>query len=91
MDCPVCASAKGLKEREELLEHMNLHKNNPDLLIEKFADYVAARELFRHRFVAVLSESPVEPTRRSQRRKGCLDSNMTSKSGTSIALYVLHV
>lgn len=47
MDCPVCASAKGLKGREELVEHMKIHKNNPDLLIEKFADYVAAREISR--------------------------------------------
>ena len=45
MDCPVCASAKGLKDREELVEHMKTHKNNPDLLIERFADYVAAREI----------------------------------------------
>jgi hypothetical protein len=44
MDCPICASAKGLKDREELVHHMKLHKNNPDLIIEKIADYIAARE-----------------------------------------------
>lgn len=47
MDCPICASAKGLKDREELFDHMKLHINNPDLLIEKFADYIAAREISR--------------------------------------------
>ena len=45
MDCPICASAKGLKDREELVDHMKLHNNNPDL--EKFADYIAAREFSR--------------------------------------------
>jgi hypothetical protein len=46
-DCPICLSAKGLKDREELVDHMKLHKNNPDLVIEKFADYIAAREFSR--------------------------------------------
>jgi hypothetical protein len=47
MRCPVCASAKELNDREEVVDHMKLHRNNPDLLIEKIADYIAAREFSR--------------------------------------------
>jgi hypothetical protein len=47
MDCPICASAKGLKDRQELLEHMEIHRDNPDLMIEKISDYRAARESSR--------------------------------------------
>jgi hypothetical protein len=35
MDCPICASAKGLKDRQELVQHMEMHRDNPDLMIEK--------------------------------------------------------
>lgn len=41
MDCPICTSAKGLKDRQELVDHLKLHKINPDLIIEKIADYIA--------------------------------------------------
>ena len=45
MDCPICTSATGLKDRKELVEHMNAsHKNNPELIIERFADFLATRE-----------------------------------------------
>jgi hypothetical protein len=47
MDCPICALSKGLNDKEELVDHMKLHKNNPDLVLEKFADYIAAREFSR--------------------------------------------
>jgi hypothetical protein len=47
MDCPICASAKGLKDRQELIQHMEMHRDNPDLMIEKIADYIAARESSR--------------------------------------------
>jgi hypothetical protein len=47
MDCPICASANGLKDRQELVQHMKTHRDNPDLMIEKIADYVAARETSR--------------------------------------------
>jgi hypothetical protein len=40
-DCHICTSAKGLKVRKELVEHMKTHKNNPSLIMEKFADYLA--------------------------------------------------
>lgn len=43
MDCPICASANGLKDRQELVQHMKTHRDTPDLMIEKIADYVAAR------------------------------------------------
>jgi hypothetical protein len=42
MDCPIRVSAKGLKDRQELVEHMEIHKDNPDLIIEKIADYCSA-------------------------------------------------
>lgn len=38
MDCPVCASASGMKTKEELVTHLNIHRTNLDLLIDKFAD-----------------------------------------------------
>ncbi len=38
MDCPVCASAVGMKTKEELVTHLNIHSTNLDLLIDKFAD-----------------------------------------------------
>jgi len=38
MDCPVCASAVGMKTKEELVMHLNIHRTNLDLLIDKFAD-----------------------------------------------------
>jgi hypothetical protein len=47
MDCPLCTSAKGLKDRQELVKHMEAHRDNPDLMIEKIADYIAARESSR--------------------------------------------
>jgi hypothetical protein len=37
MGCPVCTSAKGLKDRRELVEHMKTHKNNPDLMIANYS------------------------------------------------------
>ena len=37
MDCPICASAKGLKDRQDLVQHMEVHRNDPDLMIEKIA------------------------------------------------------
>jgi hypothetical protein len=40
-DCPICTSAKGLKDGQELVKHMKTHKNNPSLIMEKFADYMA--------------------------------------------------
>jgi hypothetical protein len=48
-DCPPppCTSAKGLKDRQELVVHIKTHKNNPSLIMEKFADYIAARESSR--------------------------------------------
>ena len=47
MDCPICTSAKGLKDRQELVQHMETHRGNLDLMIEKIADYIAARETSR--------------------------------------------
>jgi hypothetical protein len=47
MDCPICTSAKGLKDRQELVRHMETHRDNPDLMIEKIADYIAAHETSR--------------------------------------------
>ena len=38
------SSAKGLKDRQELVQHMEIHRNDPDLMIEKIADYISARE-----------------------------------------------
>ncbi|MFY9873883.1 MAG: hypothetical protein WAK17_29610 [Candidatus Nitrosopolaris sp.] len=35
MDCPICTSAKGLKDRQELVQHMEIHRDNPELMIEK--------------------------------------------------------
>jgi hypothetical protein len=46
-DCPICTSAKGLKDRQELVEYMKTHENNSSLIMEKFADYIAARESSR--------------------------------------------
>ena len=45
MKCLVCTAATDLNSRKDLLDHMQAHRNNPDLLIEKFADYVAEHEL----------------------------------------------
>jgi hypothetical protein len=42
MNCPVCASAIGLKGKEEIVEHLKSHKKNPDFMIDKFADYMIA-------------------------------------------------
>lgn len=47
MDCPICTSAKGLKDRQELVQHMEIHRDNPELMIEKIADYISARESSR--------------------------------------------
>ena len=47
MDCPICASANGLKDRQKLVQHMEVHRNDPDLMIEKIADYISARESSR--------------------------------------------
>jgi len=45
MDCPVCSSGKGLKDKGEIVQHMSiLHKNNVDLLIDKFADCIVKKE-----------------------------------------------
>jgi hypothetical protein len=44
MNCPVCVSAIGMKTKEELVMHLNSHKTNPDLLIDKFAHYIIAKE-----------------------------------------------
>lgn len=45
MDCPVCPSGKGLKDRAEIVKHMDLqHAGNVGLLIDKFADYIVAHE-----------------------------------------------
>jgi hypothetical protein len=46
-DCPICTSAKGLKDRQELVEYMKTHENNPSVIMEKFVDYIAARESSR--------------------------------------------
>ena len=43
MDCPICTSAKGLKDRQELVQHMEIHRDDPELMIEKIADYISAR------------------------------------------------
>ena len=42
MDCPICASAKGLKDRQDLVQHMEVRRNDPDLMIEKIADYISS-------------------------------------------------
>jgi hypothetical protein len=47
MDCPICSSTKGLKDRQELVQHMEVHRNDPDLMIEKIVDYISARESSR--------------------------------------------
>ena len=47
MDCPICASGKGLKDRQELVQHMEIHRDDTDLMIEKIADYISARESSR--------------------------------------------
>jgi hypothetical protein len=47
MDCPICSSTKGLKDRQELVQHMEVHRNDPDLMIEKITDYISARERSR--------------------------------------------
>jgi hypothetical protein len=54
MDCTICASAKGLKDRQELVEHMAIHRDNPDLMIEKIADYIAARETSREVAITII-------------------------------------
>ena len=46
-DCPICTSTKGLKDGQELVEHMKTHKNNPSVIMEKFADFIASRESSR--------------------------------------------
>jgi hypothetical protein len=38
MDCPICTSARDLKDRQELVQHMEIHRDNPELMIEKIAD-----------------------------------------------------
>jgi hypothetical protein len=43
MDYPICSSAKGLKDRQELVQHMEIHRNNPELMIEKIADYISGQ------------------------------------------------
>jgi hypothetical protein len=47
MDCPICTSTKGLKDGQELVPHMEIHRDNPELMIEKIADYISARESSR--------------------------------------------
>ena len=47
MDCLICASAKRLKDRQQRVQHMEIHRNDPDLMIEKIADYISARESSR--------------------------------------------
>jgi hypothetical protein len=45
MNFNVCALATGLKTKEDILEHMTFeHMDNPTLLIQKFAEYIAAHE-----------------------------------------------
>ncbi len=44
MDCPVCSAAKGMKTRQELVTHLNDHRDNVDLLIERFADHIVDHE-----------------------------------------------
>jgi len=45
MDCPVCSSGKGLKDKGEIVQHMSIqHKNNVDLLIDRFADCIVKKE-----------------------------------------------
>ena len=47
MDCPICTSARDLKDRQELVQHMEIHRDNPELMIEKIAEYIAAYESSR--------------------------------------------
>jgi hypothetical protein len=35
-----------LKDRQELVQHMEIHKDNPELMIEKIAAYISARESY---------------------------------------------
>jgi len=45
MNCPVCAFGTGFKTKEDILEHMTFqYMANPTLLIQKFAEYIAAHE-----------------------------------------------
>jgi hypothetical protein len=44
MDCPVCSSGKGLRNKTEIVLHLNQHKDNVGLIIDKFADYIVANE-----------------------------------------------
>jgi hypothetical protein len=45
MDCPVCSSVTGLKNKTDIVLHMGIHhKDNVGLLIDKFADYIVAKE-----------------------------------------------
>jgi hypothetical protein len=44
MNCPVCDSAAGVKTKDELDTHLNIHRNNLDLLIERFSDCIIAHE-----------------------------------------------
>jgi len=34
MDCPICTSAMGLKDRQELVQHIEIHRDNAELMIE---------------------------------------------------------
>ncbi len=33
-----------MKDRQELVQHMEIRSDNPDLVIENIADYISARE-----------------------------------------------
>jgi len=45
MNCPVCGSATDLKTKEDILKHMTFeYMDNPTLVIQKFAEYIADHE-----------------------------------------------
>jgi len=44
MKCPVCLLATGLKTKEDMVVHLSYHKNNLDLLLERFAECILAHE-----------------------------------------------
>ena len=44
-DCPVCFSAIGIENKEDMVNHLNSHKGNLDLMIDKIAEYIMAHEV----------------------------------------------
>lgn len=44
MKCPVCLLTTGLKTKEDIVVHLSYHKNDLELLLERFAEYIVTHE-----------------------------------------------